>query len=327
MSDAPGNTAPPTQAMTPLTLGTMNFGTRTPSDEAARIVDRARQEGIAWFDTANLYGNGESERLCGRLLRDAHARGEVCIATKVGLLRQRGRSEGLGAERIVAALDESLQRLRIGCVDLYYLHAPDPETPIDQTLDGLARLLDSGRIRAWGVSNFAAWQVLELIVRADARGLPRPRVSQVLYNLLVRQLDVEYLAFARAYGLHTTVYNPLAGGLLAREARPGDTPPKGSRFDTNPLYRGRYWSEAMIARAGRYRALALDVGLSPISLAYAWLAHRRATGVDSILVGPGTVGHLDAALEGVRVKLAPDVLARIEALHLEIAGTDARYAR
>ncbi len=311
----------------PLALGTMNFGTRTPEAEAARIVARALEAGVTLFDTANLYGNGESERICGRLLREAHARGEVAIATKVGLLRQRGKPEGLGAERVVNALEESLQRLGTGHVDLYYLHAPDPRTPIDETLDGLARLLESGRIRAWGVSNFAAWQLLELIVRADARGLPRPRVSQVLYNLLVRQLDVEYLAFARAYGLHTTVYNPLAGGLLAREAKPGEAPPKGTRFDTNPLYRSRYWSEAMISGAARYRALAEEAGLSPVTLAYAWLAQRKTEGIDSVLCGPATVAHLDAAVEGMSVALAPELVAQIEALHRELTGTDARYAR
>lgn len=307
----------------PLTLGTMNFGARTPAPEARRIVDRAIERGVTFFDTANMYGDGESERILGDALRGR--RETVQLATKVGLLRRGGKPEGLSKGRVIAAIDESLARLKTDYVDLYYLHAPDPSTPILETLEGIALLLESKKIRAWGISNYAAWQIVEIDLHCAARGLARPAVSQVLYNLLVRQLDVEYFAFARQFPIHTTVYNPLAGGLLARSPSPGDSFPKGSRFETNPIYRKRYWSDPMFSRAEQYRELARGEGLDLLTLAYAWLVGRP--GVDSILAGPGSLAHLDAAIDGCAATLSPAARVRIDEVHRGFLGTDASYAR
>ncbi len=306
-----------------VTVGTMNFGARTPRAEARRIVDRAIERGATFFDTANVYGDGESERLLGEAL--VGRRDQVSIATKVGFFRRGGKPEGLSAEVIRTALTESLQRLGTDYVDVYYLHVPDHGTPLEQTLDGLQPLLASGAVKAWGVSNFASWQILELNTLCDARGMARPAISQVLYNLLVRQLDVEYFAFARRHPLHTTVYNPLAGGLLARPAAPGAVVPSGSRFEKNKLYRGRYWNDALLELAGRYQQLAAEAGLSGVELSYAWLAARP--GVDSLLAGPGSLQQLDAALDAVSRPLPPELLSRIEAVHRAFVGTDASYAR
>lgn len=307
----------------PLTIGTMNFGARTPKAEARRIVDRALERGATFFDTANVYGDGESERILGDALRGRRERAQ--IATKVGFLRRDGRPEGLAARTVRTAVEESLERLRTEFLDVYYLHVPDHATPLQHTLDGLQPLLEAGVVKAWGVSNYAAWQVLELNGLCDARGMPRPAISQVLYNLLVRQLDVEYFAFTRHHRIHTTVYNPLAGGLLARPARPGEAVPSGSRFEKNKLYRGRYWSNALLELAGRYQALAAEHGLTAVTLAYAWL--RARPGVDSILAGPGSAAHLDEALDAVAVKLPDALLTEVDAIHRAYLGTDASYAR
>lgn len=298
-------------------VGTMNFGGRTPAVEAERIVRRALERGgPVLFDTANLYEGGKSETILGKALgSDAHA----LVATKVGLLPRGGKPEGLSPERIREALNESLTRLGRDHVDVYYLHAPDSETPMEATLDALAELHEAGRFRAWGMSNFASWQLLEWQIAAARRGMPGPLVSQVVYNLLVRQLDVEYFAFAKAHPIHTTVFNPLAGGVLARAPEA-----KGARMKS-PIYRRRYGSPDLAGRVERYRELAAETNLPLATLAYAWTAQRP--GVDSVLVGPGTVEHLDAAFEGVETTLPAEVLARIEALHVEFQGTDARYAR
>jgi aryl-alcohol dehydrogenase-like predicted oxidoreductase len=245
-------------------------------------------------------------------------RSQVQLHTKVGLLKR----EGLGKARVLAAADESLARLNTDQIDLYYLHAPDPKTPVEETLEAIAALLEAKKIRAWGVSNFAAWQVLELNLRCDALGLPRPARSQVLYNLLVRQLDVEYFAFARRHPIHTTVFNPLAGGLLARAS--GELP-KGSRLEKNALYRKRYWSDPLRALTEALRSLGEAQGVDLVTLSYAWLA--GAPGVDSILSGPGTLEHLEAALRGCAVVLDPSLRAAIDAAHQAYLGTDARYAR
>lgn len=302
-----------------LTLGTMNFGKRTPRAEALRIVERAIDAGIEWLDTANVYTDGESERIVGQAVRGR----VVQVATKVGLARQGRGVEGLSPARILAACDESRARLGLDAIDLYYLHAPDPNTPPEATLAAVGELLTSGKIRAWGVSNFASWQILELRGLAAAMGLPMPAVAQQLYNVLVRQLDVEYFAFARRFPIHTTVYNPLAGGLLAGAHTFGAEPAPGSRFAQNRLYRGRYWRESGFAAVEALREIAAEAGISLLDLAYGFVLAQP--GVDSVLVGPGTLAHLEAALSAV--PLSADLMARLDTFHAERLGTDARYAR
>lgn len=306
-----------------LALGCMNFGQRTPADQALAIVDRAVGQGVAWLDTANLYNRGESERIVGRALigrRDA-----VAVATKVGLDRARGGVEGLSRAVVLAACDASLKRLGIEQIDLYYLHAPDPETPQEQTLQALAELLAAGKIRHWGISNHASWQVLELRQLALAMGMPPPAVAQQLYNPLVRQLDVEYFRFAARYGVHTTIYNPLAGGLLAGAHRFEDAPALGSRFAGNRFYRQRYWSRTLFDAVESLRAVAADEGMDLVTLTYAFLLDHP--GVDSVLVGPGSVEHLDAALAARAVRLSPAGRERVLAVGDQLAGTTVRYAR
>jgi len=226
---------------------------------------------------------------------------------------------------MTAALDESLGRLQTDVVDLYYLHAPDPATPIAQTLDGVEALLASKKIRSWGVSNYAAWQLAELGPACDARGLPRPSTAQMLYNVLVRQLDLEFLAFARARSLHVTAYNPLAGGMLARAPQPGAALPKGSRFEANKLYRARYWTEGMLDLAQQLGEVAKLEGVEPVTMAYAWLAGRP--GIDSVIAGPASLAHLDAAVDGCGADLSPALRAKVDAVHRAFVGTDSAYAR
>jgi aryl-alcohol dehydrogenase-like predicted oxidoreductase len=303
----------------------MNFGKRTPEAEARRIIDRALERGVRTFDTANAYNAGASERILGEALRGARA-GEVFVATKVGMDgASEGRPEGLAKATVLAACEKSLARLGMDRVALYYLHKPDRETPFAETLDALAELLRGGRIERFAVSNYASWKVLEMLRACDERGLSRPAASQVLYNPAIRQLDVEHFEFCAAYGLHVTVYNPLAGGMLARAVAPGAAPPAGSRFDANETYQKRYLSGRMFAFAEAFARIAAREGRPPADVAHAWVAAQP--GVDSILVGPGSVAHLDAALDAVARPLSPEALAAIADLQREFDGTDARYAR
>jgi len=304
-------------------LGAMNFGKRTPEPEARRIVARALERGVRVYDTANAYNDGESERILGLALRER--RGEVCIATKVGFGRVGGKPEGLAPERVRAALAESLRRLGTDHVDLYYLHVPDHGTPVEDTLGAISALLEAGSVRSFGVSNYASWQILEIMNCCDRRSMPRPVVAQQIYNLLIRQLDLEYFGFAKKYAVHTTVYNPLAGGLLSGRYKSGDDVAKGSRFDNNRLYMGRYWTPLMIAHAEAFHELARDEGISLVELAYRWLA--GAPGVDSILVGPGSLAHLDAALDAIQRPLSEDARKRVDQRHRAHVGTETSYAR
>jgi aryl-alcohol dehydrogenase-like predicted oxidoreductase len=204
------------------------------------------------------------------------------------------------------------------------LHAPDRETPIEESLSALQSLWQAGKIRAFATSNYASWQLLEILSFCDREGLPRPIFAHEIYNLLVRQLDVEYFGFSAKYGVHTTAYNPLAGGLLTGKHRRGD-PPVASRFDANPMYQRRYWSERVFSEVDAYAKLADRVGLTLTELSYAWF--RARPGIDSLIVGPGTVEHLDAALAARELALDEEACRQADAIHLEHQGTDARYAR
>lgn len=301
----------------------MNFGKRTSTRESERIVERALERGIRVFDTANIYNGGESERILGRAL--GRNRDRVLLATKVGLNPVDGKPEGLAPDSMARGLAGSLERLGTDRVDLYYLHAPDHGTPIERTLDGMKRLVDSGRVRAWGVSNYASWQILEMRHLAEATGLPHPAVSQLLYNAVHRQVEVEYFAFARRYPIHTTVYNPLAGGLLAGTHRLDEAPSQGSRFDGNDMYRRRYWTREMFDRVEQLRSVAQLESVSLVELAYAWVASRPD--VDSVLVGPATVEQLDQAVDSIARPLSGDARSRIDELARAWSGTDTAYVR
>jgi aryl-alcohol dehydrogenase-like predicted oxidoreductase len=301
----------------------MNFGKRTPEPEAVRIIERAIERGIVHFDTANVYEGGESERILGRAVRGR--REGLVIATKAGLARAGGKPEGLSKDRLMRACEESLGRLGVEFIDLYYLHAPDPSTPISETLSAVRALLASGKIRAWGVSNYSAWQILEMLGICEREGLARPAVSQVLYNLLVRQLEIEYFQFAAKYEMPTTIYNPLAGGLLSGHYHPGDAVRSGSRFDGNRMYQRRYWSDRFRDLVEGYRKVAEAEGMTLVDLAYAWAIAQP--GVHSILIGPASVAHVDAAVDACRLPVSPEARARIDGMHFEHQGTDAKYAR
>jgi aryl-alcohol dehydrogenase-like predicted oxidoreductase len=300
-------------------LGCMNFGRRTPAAESERIIARALERGVTVFDTANLYTDGESEKIVGRALKAVRDR--VQIHTKVGAGRVDGKPEGLSPGRIRAAVDESRRRLGVDRIDVYYFHMTDPATPLADSLGAMAGLQAAGVVGQLGVSNHAAWQILEMMTTP---GAPRPVIAQVMYNLLVRQIETEYVGFARRHPIHTTVYNPLAGGLLTGRHAPGQ-PPRGSRFDRNRLYQDRYWSERFFALAGSLGEVAAAEGLSLLELSYAWLA--GCPHVDSILVGPGSVAHLDDALDAVARPVSPAGRQRIDAIFRDYLGTDASYVR
>lgn len=318
MAHAADFTEPPRIA-----VGTMNFGKRTAPAESERIIGTAIERGLTFFDTANVYNDGESERILGRAVKAR--REKVQIATKVGFGRIDGKPEGLSKARILAAIKGSLQRLGTDYVDVYYLHVPDHATPIEESLEAMHEILESGKAKHWGISNYASWQILEILGLADARGMQRPVIAQQMYNVLVRQLELEYFAYTRRYPIHTTVYNPLAGGLLSgKHSREGDSI-KGSRFDNNKLYQKRYWTDRMFEFVEALGGIAAGENMSLVDLSYAWVAQRKEVG--SILVGPASVEHLEAAIRGVEKKLSHDARGRIDDLYRAFQGTDATYAR
>ncbi len=306
------------------TVGTMMFGSRADAAESRRIVDCALDHGIGFFDTADSYNAGESERLLGQALRGRRER--ALVATKVGYGKDdQGHEEGLSRPAILRAIDQSLARLGVDYVDVYYLHRPDPRVPVAESLETMAGLVRAGKIRAFAISNYGAWQTYEILELCDREGWPRPAMTQMIYNLLVRQIEFEYVKLCRRRNLHLTVYNPLAGGLLTGKYASLQDESRGTRFAGNEYYRKRYWSERMLAGARALQRIAVEHGLSLTHMALAWLAQQGT--VDSILLGPGSLAQLEDCLRAGEITLPEEVMRRIAAFWTEFEGTNACYAR
>ncbi|WP_235215377.1 aldo/keto reductase [Phaeacidiphilus oryzae] len=268
-----------------LVLGTMTFGDTVDRAGCATMLDASLDAGLTAVDTANGYAGGESERILGELLRTR--RDQVLLATKAGIPHpDQGDHPPLSPAGIRAALEGSLRRLGTDRVELFYLHRPDRSTPIEETLRTVAELVAEGKVLALGVSNYAAWQIGELVRTADALGAPRPVVAQQMHNLLARRLEEEYVEYAATTGLHTMVYNPLGGGLLTGRHRFDRAPGGGGRFSDSrvaAMYRERYWDRRLFEAVDRLSAIAADAGIPLAELALRWLLDRPST--DSLLLG------------------------------------------
>ncbi|MFW6161370.1 MAG: aldo/keto reductase [Planctomycetota bacterium] len=304
--------------------GTMMFGSRADEAEAKRIVDAALDHGINLFDTADMYNDGASEQLLGRAL--AGRRDQALVATKVGYGKDPdGNEEGTSREAILRAIDDSLVRLGTDYVDVYYLHRPDYEAPVEETLAAMDEVVRAGKARYLAISNFGAWQSYEALALCDDRGWPPPAMSQMIYNLLVRQIEHEYVRFARTVGLHLTVYNPLAGGLLTGKYASLSDEQAGGRFVDNENYRKRYWSDRFFNAMLDLKAIADDLGMSLTHLALNWIAQGDVA--DSLLLGPSNAEQLLDCLAAGETTIPDDGLERIEAFLAEFDGTNATYAR
>ena len=204
-----------------LSFGPMTFGSQTDEGPALRIVDRCLDAGINFFDTANIYNKGLAESIVGKALKGR--RSNAVLATKVrGKMGDGPDESGLSRAAIHKAIDASLRRLQTDYVDIYYLHQPDYDVPIEETLAAMDEVVRAGKVRYPAVSNFAAWQVCEILWIAEKSGIRPPYISQPMYNLLARGIEEEYLPFCKRFGVALVPYNPLAGGLLTgKHARAG----------------------------------------------------------------------------------------------------------
>jgi aryl-alcohol dehydrogenase-like predicted oxidoreductase len=306
------------------TVGTMMFGGRASANESIRIVHAALDHGLNFFDTASMYQMGQSERLLGEAL---HGQRERCVvATKVGYGQgPDGKEEGTSRKAILRAIDKSLSDLGMDYVDIYYLHRPDYQAPLDETLQTMNEVIESGKARYFGLSNFAAWQSLEVLNRCRANGWARPVIAQMIYNPLVRQIEYEYLSFAKTHGVHVTVYNPLAGGLLTgKYASLGDEK-KGARFLPGNRYRDRYWSPRYLDGMMGLKRIAEEEGMSLTHLTLNWIAQSGK--VNNILLGPSNEAQLIDCLAAGERTISAEGMEKIAAYLREFEGTNACYAR
>jgi aryl-alcohol dehydrogenase-like predicted oxidoreductase len=310
-----------------LVLGTMTFGDTVDAAGAATMVDAALDAGITVIDTANAYVGGVTEEIIAPLL--AGRRDRVILASKAGMPHpDAGDHPLLSAPALRASIDGSLRRLDTDRIDLYYLHKPDRETPLAETLTTIAELVRAGKVRALGVSNFAAWQISELNQVADAVGAPRPVVAQQLYNLVARRIEEEYLEFATTTGLHTMVYNPLGGGLLTGKHSFTETPVEG-RFGSSNLsamYKARYWDQQLFAAIAALGIIAADADMPLVELSFRWLISQPAVG--SILLGGSRPAQLEANIKAAaQGPLPEDILAACDAVGRTLRGPMPAYNR
>jgi len=307
-----------------LTLGTMMFGGQTDEIESLRIMDLAFERGVNSFDTANVYNQGESERITGQGLKGR--RNRVILATKVcGRMGTDPNDSGLSRRNILASAEDSLRRLGTDYIDIYYLHSPDSHTPVEESLYAMDSLIRSGKVRYAGISNFAAWQAADILHISDRRGYSAPVVTQNVYNLLTRGIEAEFAPFLRAHHMGMAVYNPLAGGLLAGKHKK-DKPEDNTRFALNKEYWRRYWSQENFTAVERLQTIAGESELSLLQLSYKWLAIQPE--VSTIICGVSNLSQLEenlGLLQGPPIN--QQALAACDELWHSLAGTRFAYNR
>ena len=263
-------------------LGTNNFGTRLDLDEAGSIIDECEDLGVTLLDTADVYGEGESERIIGRLL--AGRRDRFVVATKVGLPWEDGsRPGGLDPAYIRTSVQDSLKRLRMDHIDLLQLHVLDPRVPMADVFQVLDELIVKGLVRHVGCSNFRTWEVVEWVMTARHEGWPQFASVQAEYSMLVRDAETELLSACQRLGVGLIPYRPLAQGFLAGKYRRGERPPAGSRLALQQSVRMQRETEQNWHAVGAVGELAETKGCRPAQLAIAWLISR--TEVSSVIAG------------------------------------------
>jgi aryl-alcohol dehydrogenase-like predicted oxidoreductase len=290
-------------------LGTMMFGGPTDAATSHRIIDRAAEAGINFLDTADTYNGGKSEEVVGEAIAASRAR--WVLATKIANPWPGGDPNRGGASRrwLMQGVEESLRRLRTDWIDVLYLHKEDHATPLEVTIRAVGDLVQAGKIRHFGVSNYRSWRIAETCNLCDRMGIDRPVVSQPYYNAMNRQPEVEQLPAAAHYGLSVFPYSPLARGVLAAKYRPGEAPEPGSRAArADRRMMETEWREESLAIAQEIRAHAEARGGTAIGFAIAWvLANPLVAGA---ILGPRT----EAQLEDYLAALAYRFTAEDEAL-------------
>jgi aryl-alcohol dehydrogenase-like predicted oxidoreductase len=312
-------------------LGTMMFGDRTDAREANEIVAHAADHGANFIDTADVYANGASEAITGDAIRVQRDR--WILATKVGNVmggaaNAKPFTGGSSRRWILAACDASLARLGTDYIDIYYLHRDDPDTPLEETIAAIGALIDAGKVRYFGVSNFRGWRIAEVMRCCERLGVTPPVVCQPYYNLLNRMPEVEVLAACDHYGIGVASYSPIARGVLTGKYDAGRIPEdsRASRNDRR-LMQTEFRDESFaIARTLAEHAHA--TGRTPVQFALAWLWANRI--VTSVIAGPRTFDQWVAYVEAVGTPWSADDEALVDSLvrpgHPSTPGyTDPQY--
>jgi aryl-alcohol dehydrogenase-like predicted oxidoreductase len=304
--------------ISPVCLGSDNFGDATPAEEASKIINRALDAGINLIDTGDVYAEGESERIIGRTLKDNKRRHQVLLATKVDHgRRKRGVSldtykpaygpndHGASRLNIIRACEISLNRLQTDYIDLYQIHRQSPEIPIDETLSALTDLIRQGKVRYIGCTTHPAWAVMEAILVSELRGYARYVTEQPPYNLLDRRIENELIPLAKKYGLGIITWGAMAMGILA--GRYADA--KNYPADSRAAKRGGFYAARVTERGIRvgreFMKVAEKAGIPPAQLAVLWC--KDQPGIMAPLIGARTLEQLELVLPVIDMSLDDEI--------------------
>ncbi|MGD0648343.1 MAG: aldo/keto reductase [Acidobacteriaceae bacterium] len=304
--------------VSPICLGMMTYGAKSwrewvlEEEDARPFVQRAVEAGINFFDTADVYSLGESERITGKLLREFQPRREeLVIATKVfNPMSDSANDRGLSRKHIMASIDASLKRLGVDYVDLYQTHRFDKNTPIEETCEALSDVVKAGKALYLGGSSMYAWQFQKMLNFQAANGLARFVTMQNHYNLVYREEEREMIPLCLDQKIGCIPWSPLARGFLTGSRKRGDGKSETLRARTDDFGHGLYYRETDFDIVDRVLELAAQRNVKPAQIALAWVMSKP--GVSSPIIGASKLYQLEDALQAVELKLTPEEIKRLE---------------
>jgi len=292
-------------------LGTMTFGHSTDEAESKRIVDLAFDAGVNFFDTADGYADGESEVLLGRALKGR--RRDAVVATKFFNPMGTGPNDsGMSRARIFNAIDDSLRRLQMDHVDIYYIHHVDTQTPLEEMLRALDDLVRMGKVRYLACSNYEAWRLMEAMWISDSHDWARFECYQPQYSLVVRDIEQEVIPVCELKGLGVCIWSPLAGGFLTGKYQPGQHSVAGTRSDEGWAYPQRYFADNADESLAVLLEVATELDRSPAQVALRWALDQPA--ITSAIIGARTVEQARDNFLAGGWQLPADALERLNAV-------------
>ena len=292
-------------------LGGNNFGWWADEETSIKVINHAIEKGINFIDTADGYDRGNSEIYIGKALKGK--RDKVFIATKFGAPMGDGPNQrGNSRHHIFEAAEASLKRLQTDYIDLYQVHFPDPSTPIEETLHAMNDLVQRGKVRYTGCSNFAAWQLMEALWTSKLHNLHSFVTIQPRYNLLYREIERELVPCCQAYGIGIFAHSPLAGGFLTGKYRKGEEFPEGARLSAPNSSYARIFTDTNWNKLEQYDKFAKERGHTMADLAIAWMLSKPC--ISTIIAGAKKTEQVDANVAAAEWKLTPEEIAEVDAI-------------